>query len=81
VVVGADPPRELIVASAEDIILQKRWWFQLGGGVSDRQWNDVLGVLKVCGGALDFLYLRRYAKEMKVLHLLNRVLDDAGLTS
>ena len=38
------PDQMLFLASAEDIILHKLYWFQLGGGVSERQWNDVLGV-------------------------------------
>src|SRR5678815_747272 len=35
-------------ASAEDIILQKLLWFVAGGGVSDRQWRDIRGVVRVC---------------------------------
>ncbi len=45
--VSDEPGNELWLASAEDIILRKLFWFQLGGGVSERQWNDALGVLQV----------------------------------
>ena len=51
----------------------------MGGGVSDRQWNDILGVLKVQGAALDFDYLRKWAAVLGVTELLNRALEDAGL--
>lgn len=43
------PRQEIIVASAEDTIVQKLYWYTLGEGVSERQWQDVLGVLKVQG--------------------------------
>ncbi len=36
-----EPRQELFLASAEDIILHKLHWFQLGGGISERQWKDV----------------------------------------
>ena len=41
-----DPTVEFYLASPEDIILNKLDWYRLGGGVSERQWNDILGVLK-----------------------------------
>jgi hypothetical protein len=68
-----------IVASPEDTILAKLQWYRDGGGVSDRQWNDVLGVLKVQGPALDRKYLEEWARELGLAELLARALDDAGL--
>jgi hypothetical protein len=47
--------------------------------VSDRQWNDILGVLKVQGTNLDMAYLQRWAAALKVSDLLERALVDAGL--
>ena len=41
----------LVVKSPEDTVLRKLLWFRAGGGVSDRQWRDVLEVLRVSGGA------------------------------
>ena len=41
------PEREFYLASPEDIILNKLEWYRQGGEVSERQWTDVLGVLKV----------------------------------
>lgn len=63
-------------ASAEDIILQKLLWFVEGGGVSDRQWRDVRGVIKVQGAALDRAYLERHAASHGVLELLHRALGE-----
>ncbi|MEI6243714.1 MAG: hypothetical protein WCQ64_01605, partial [Acidobacteriota bacterium] len=49
---------ELFVHSPEDILLQKLWWYQLGGEASGRQWRDILGILKVQQGRLDMAFLR-----------------------
>jgi hypothetical protein len=66
--------------SAEDIVLQKLRWFRKGGGISDRQWSDLLSVLKVQANALDYDYLRHWAAEIGVDDLLLRAFDDAGVT-
>ena len=65
-------------ASPEDTILSKLEWYRLGGEVSDRQWHDVLGVIKVRAGEIDFDYLRKWSIELKVGDLLERVLREAG---
>jgi hypothetical protein len=65
-------------ASPEDTILSKLEWYRLGGEVSDRQWRDILGVLKTRAGELDLDYLRQWAKELKVSDLLKRVLKASA---
>ena len=77
VVEGNDRP--FYVASPEGTILNKLEWYRMGGEVSDRQWNDILGVLKVQGTALDMDYLQRWAANLNVTDLLERALVDAGL--
>ena len=49
----------------------------MGGEVSDRQWRDILGVLKTCAGELELDYLRKWAGELKVADLLERALKEA----
>jgi hypothetical protein len=73
-------PGLIYVASPEDTVLAKLQWYRDGGGVSDRQWNDVLGVLKVQGPTLDRAYLKEWARELRLTDLLDRALDDAGLS-
>jgi hypothetical protein len=77
--IGVIAPLELFFASPEDTVLAKLEWFRKGGGVSDRQWRDLLGVLKVQAGALDQIYLANWAPELGVTDLLRRALEEAGL--
>ena len=53
-VMDEDQHLEFYLASPEDIILSKLDWFRIGGGVSERQWTDVMGVLKVQQGHLTW---------------------------
>jgi hypothetical protein len=63
---------EFGVVSAEDTILIKLEWFRLGGETSDRQWGDVLGVMKTQRERLDAAYLDKWAVEIGVKDLLDR---------
>ncbi|MBE7469220.1 MAG: hypothetical protein DPW09_25790 [Anaerolineae bacterium] len=73
-VVTAEPEQTAYIASAEDTVLTKLEWYRLGGEVSERQWRDVLGVLKVQADRLDLDYLRRWAVELGVADLLEKAL-------
>lgn len=62
-------------------MIRKLDWYRMGGGVSERQWADVLGVLKLQGDALDHAHLVYWAKELGISDLLERALAEAGLGS
>jgi len=64
------------VATAEDTILRKLEWYRARGETSERQWNDLRGVLKVSGPRLDLAYLRHWAPFLKVDDLLERLLAE-----
>lgn len=61
---------EFPVASAEDTILTKLAWFRKGGEISDRQWHDILGVIRVQADRLDDNYLHEWAAKLGVSDLL-----------
>jgi hypothetical protein len=70
------PGVTIYVHPPEDILLQKLRWYQQGGGQSDRQWRDILGIVRVQGPRLDRDYLRRNAPTLDVTDLLDRVLGE-----
>ncbi len=78
-VFSEEPRRAFAVASAEDVVLHKLYWYRLGGEVSDRQWRDVLGVMKMRAETLDRVYLERTAGPMGVADLLQRAYAEADL--
>ena len=41
------------LVSPEDIVLNKLVWFRSGGEVSEQQWKDIIGVLKVQENGID----------------------------
>lgn len=63
-------------ASPEDTILAKLEWYRLGGEVSERQWRDILGILKTRASALDLSYLRKWADVLEVSNLLEHALKE-----
>ena len=68
----------LYAASAEDNLLRKLLWFRDCGGVSDRQWRDVLGILRVSGPGLDRSYLQQWAGRLGAGDLLDQAFAQAN---
>jgi hypothetical protein len=69
-------PDGIWVTSPEDQVLRKLSWYRSGGSVSDRQWRDVLGIMRGQGEALDVDDLRATARQVDLADLLERALDE-----
>jgi hypothetical protein len=69
------------VASPEDTVVRKLDWYRQGGGVSDRQWNDIVGVLSVQGDRIDRDYAVRAAEELGLSDLLEKAFEEARANS
>jgi hypothetical protein len=69
--------RQFPVASAEDMIIVKLDWFRRGGEVSERQWGDITGLLKVRAETLDWDYLQHWTGRKGTDDLLSRALVEA----
>ena len=65
---------EARIRCAEDIVIAKMEWYRHGGEDSERQWGDILGVLKLNAGKLDMELLRSSAAELGVADLLEKAL-------
>lgn len=75
--VGDPSGRRFRMTTAEDILLRKLLWFRAGGEASDRQWQDVLSIVRVQANALDRPYLDTWAPRLGVQDLLARAEAEA----
>jgi hypothetical protein len=67
----------LVVKAPEDTVLRKLLWYRAGGEVSDRQWKDIVSVLRLSGPEFDTSYLESWAKRLNLWELLGRAREDA----
>ena len=71
--VSGEDELTLDVASPEDLILHKLVWFRKGNETSERQWLDILTVLKLQAEAIDAAYIAECAATLNVLDLWERI--------
>jgi hypothetical protein len=70
--VGREPPQSIFIDTPEHSILRKLEWYRRGGDQSDRQWKDVLSMLRVQGARLDRSRMALWAERLGVSDLLAR---------
>ncbi len=78
---STDPTeRAFQIEQPEDVVLHKLEWFVAGGQASQRQWGDVLGILKVQQDDLDWAYLLHWSNELGLEELLRKAAAESGQT-
>ena len=77
-----DASVEFYFSSPEDIILNlnKLQWYETSGKVSERQWLDIVGVIKIQGNLLNTDYLKHWANRLHLFKLLEKAYQDAGIS-
>lgn len=75
--VGDPNGHAVLIKSPEDTVLRKLDWFRRGGEVSERQWQDVLSILRSNQAQLDESHLTRWSRELGIEDLLDRARFEA----
>lgn len=70
------PGQRVFVSSPEDTVLRKLLWYRQRGSQSQRQWQDVLEVLRMQRGQLDETYLDEWAATLGIADLLAQARAD-----
>lgn len=70
------PPRTIWIDTAAHSLLRKLEWYRRGGETSDRQWRDILGIVRTQGDRLDRAELARWAPHLGVEDLLERCVRE-----
>ena len=74
------PGGTLHVDTAEHTVLRKLEWYRRGGEVSERQWRDVVDILRIQRGQLDEQRLAHWARYLGVTRLLQKAVKAAKVS-
>lgn len=75
--VAEAPAPRVFMDTAEHSVLRKLEWYRRGGETSDRQWRDVVSILRIQGTRLDRTRLDTWAARLEVSDLLERAWMEA----
>lgn len=75
--VAEAPAPRVFVDTAEHSVLRKLEWYRRDGETSDRQWRDIVSILRIQGTRLDRTRLDMWAARLKVSDLLERAWVEA----
>ena len=70
---------EFCFATPEDVILNKILWYRMGNQISEKQWQDIIGVIKVQNKKLDKTYLLQWADSLGIRDLLNKAVSESEI--
>lgn len=73
------PELTFYICSPKDIILQKLIWYRMSRFQSDKQWRDILGVMKLQADSLDRTYLQHWSSQLNVASEIDRAFFESGL--
>jgi len=77
IVVDPATSASIHVTSPEGIVLQKLLWYRKSGESSERQWRDVVGVLKAQHKTLDVAALTDWGQRLGLEDLLRRAVEES----
>lgn len=67
----------LVIKTPEDSVLRKLLWYRAGGEVSEKQWRDVVSILRTGADQLDVAYLDEWSARLSCTDLLARARAEA----
>lgn len=76
--VSRERTASMVLDTAEHSILRKLEWYRRGGEVSERQWRNVLAMLRIQGPELNASRLDAWAGRLGVADLLQRARTEAA---
>jgi hypothetical protein len=70
------PDLESFVASREDLVLGKLWYFREGG--SEKHLRDITGILRAGGAPIDRAYIEKWVQDLGLAAEWRAILDRLG---
>lgn len=74
-----NPEQAFYLCTPEDTILQKLVWMRIAQNESQKQWRDILGVLKIQRERLDLDYLWQWSEYLNISASLNQAIQQSGI--